>query len=120
MPLKAALLDQRLVAGIGNIYACEAMFRAGLSPRRPAGAVTRREAGRLAKTIRAVLTDAIAAGGSSLRDYVHADGGLGYFQHRFAVYDREGAACPKPGCRGTVGRLVQSNRSTFFCATCQR
>jgi formamidopyrimidine-DNA glycosylase len=117
--LKAALLDQRRIAGIGNIYACEALFRAGLSPQRPAGALTGREAGRLAKAIRAVLTEAIAAGGSSLRDYVHADGGLGYFQHRFAVYDREGSVCPKPGCGGTVGRLVQSNRSTFFCATCQ-
>lgn len=119
-PLKAALLDQGIVAGIGNIYACEALFRAGLSPQRLAATVTRREADRLAAAIRAVLEEAIEAGGSTLRDYARTDGELGYFQHRFSVYDREGAACPKPKCRGTVSRLVQSNRSTFYCPTCQR
>lgn len=118
-PLKAALLDQTIVAGIGNIYACEAMFRAGLAPTRAAASLTAREAKRLAEAIRAVLGEAIDAGGSSLRDYVHADGELGYFQHRFAVYDRAGAPCLKPKCKGTIGRLVQANRSTFFCPVCQ-
>lgn len=125
-PLKAALLDQRLVAGLGNIYACEALHRAGLSPRRAAGTLVTRggkpsaAAERLAVVIREVLEEAVAAGGSSLRDYAHTDGSLGYFQHTFRVYDREGEPCPTPGCRGTVQRLVQSGRSTFFCASCQR
>lgn len=119
-PVKAALLDQRNVAGLGNIYVCEALFRAAISPRRLAGSVGRRRAERLVAGIRSVLTEAIAAGGSSLRDYVQADGELGYFQHRFAVYGREGNPCPGCDCGGSVRRIVQSGRSTFFCAKRQR
>ncbi len=119
-PLKAALLDQRLVAGLGNIYVAEALHRAALSPMRPAGSVTRTEAGRLADSVRLVLGEAIAAGGSSLRDHRQANGELGYFQHAFRVYDREGEACPTPGCSGTILRSVQSGRSTFHCVACQR
>jgi formamidopyrimidine-DNA glycosylase len=125
-PLKAALLDQRLVAGLGNIYVCEALHRAGLSPRRLAGTIAGRggtttiRAERLATAIRDVLAEAIEAGGSTLRDYAHTDGSLGYFQHAFRVYDREGEPCPRPGCGGTVQRIVQSGRSTFFCPRCQR
>ena len=124
-PLKAALLDQKLIAGLGNIYVSEALWRAGLSPLREAGTIARpgKKAGaqseRLAEAIRSVISDAIAAGGSSLRDYVHTDGSLGYFQHSFAVYDREGEPCPKPGCGGHIERIVQSGRSTFYCRTCQ-
>ncbi|WP_311030073.1 bifunctional DNA-formamidopyrimidine glycosylase/DNA-(apurinic or apyrimidinic site) lyase [Mesorhizobium koreense] len=124
-PLKAALMDQRIVAGLGNIYVCEALWRAGLSPRRAAGSIAG-EAGkstqrtdRLAGAIRAVIADAIAAGGSSLKDYVRADGSLGYFQHSFDVYGREGELCHRDGCAGTVGRIVQSGRSTFYCPACQ-
>jgi formamidopyrimidine-DNA glycosylase len=125
-PLKAALLDQRLIAGLGNIYVSEALWRAGLSPLRQAGTLAgsgkkaKEQCDRLAGAIRSVIADAIAAGGSSLRDYVHADGSLGYFQHSFAVYDREGEPCPKPGCGGHIERIVQSGRSTFYCRTCQR
>ena len=119
-PLKAALLDQRVVAGLGNIYVCEALFRARLSPRRLAASIGRGRAERLAAAIRSVLTEAIAAGGSSLRDYVHADGELGYFQHHWAVYGREGGPCPGCGCGVGVRRIVQSGRSTFFCAKRQR
>ena len=119
-PIKSALLDQRVVAGLGNIYVCEALFRAGSrragSPAPSAGA----RAERLAAAIRAVLTEAIAAGGSSLRDYVQADGELGYFQHRWAVYGREGEPCPGCDCAEGVRRIVQSGRSTFFCAKRQR
>ena len=119
-PLKSALLDQRLIAGLGNIYVCEALWRAGLSPLRQASSVSGTpEAARLASEIRAVIADAIAAGGSSLRDYKHTDGSLGYFQHSFSVYGREGEPCANPGCAGTVARMVQSGRSTFFCAACQ-
>ncbi|PWC26918.1 bifunctional DNA-formamidopyrimidine glycosylase/DNA-(apurinic or apyrimidinic site) lyase [Teichococcus aestuarii] len=122
-PIKAALLDQRVVAGLGNIYVAEALFRAGLSPRRLAHTVAGARAARLVPAIRAVLEEAIAAGGSSLRDYVQADGELGHFQDRFQVYDRAGAPCPlcpgPPGCGG-VSRIVQSGRSTFFCARTQR
>ncbi|UVK54996.1 bifunctional DNA-formamidopyrimidine glycosylase/DNA-(apurinic or apyrimidinic site) lyase [Mesorhizobium sp. AR02] len=124
-PLKAALLDQKLIAGLGNIYVSEALWRAGLSPLREAGTIAKpgKKAGeqseRLAQAIRSVISDAIAAGGSSLRDYVHTDGSLGYFQHSFAVYDREGEPCPKPGCGGHIERIVQSGRSTFYCRTCQ-
>jgi len=124
-PLKAALLDQRLIAGLGNIYVCEALWRAGLSATRkaatiatPAGRKTAR-ADALAFAVRDVIADAIAAGGSSLRDHIQTDGTLGYFQHSFSVYDREGAPCPRPGCGGTVERIVQSGRSTFFCPRCQ-
>jgi formamidopyrimidine-DNA glycosylase len=118
--LKAALLDQHTVAGLGNIYVCEALWRAFLSPRRLARSVGPARALRLHDAIRAVLADAIAAGGASLRDYRQADGELGYFQHAFAVYDRAGAPCPRPGCTGTVRRIVQTGRSTFHCPTCQR
>ena len=119
-PIKAALLDQRVVAGLGNIYVCEALFYAGLSPRRRAGSVQGKRADRLALAIRDVLEAAIESGGSSLRDYVQASGELGYFQHRFAVYDREGFPCPGCDCTAAVRRIVQSNRSTFYCAKRQR
>ncbi|TYR29759.1 bifunctional DNA-formamidopyrimidine glycosylase/DNA-(apurinic or apyrimidinic site) lyase [Mesorhizobium microcysteis] len=125
-PLKAALLDQRLIAGLGNIYVCEALWRAGLSPRREAGSIvattgrTSVRCERLAGAIRDVIAEAIAAGGSSLRDHAQVDGSLGYFQHSFSVYDREGHPCPKPGCGGTIARIVQSGRSTFYCPSCQR
>jgi formamidopyrimidine-DNA glycosylase len=125
-PLKAALLDQRLIAGLGNIYVCEALHRAGLSPRRAAGTLARRNgaptehAHRLAEVIPQVLNEAIEAGGSSLRDHRQTDGTLGYFQHRFRVYAREGEPCPTRECSGTIRRIVQSGRSTFFCRACQR
>jgi formamidopyrimidine-DNA glycosylase len=124
--LKAALCDQRIVAGLGNIYACEALHRAGLSPRRRASTIATRVgaptplAPRLVEAIRAVLSDAIAAGGSSLRDHRRTDGELGLFQHNFRVYDREGEPCRTRRCRGTVRRIVQAGRSTFFCPRCQR
>jgi formamidopyrimidine-DNA glycosylase len=129
-PIKAALLDQKVVAGLGNIYVCEALFYAGLSPRRQAYTVQGGRAERLAWAVRDVLRRAIDAGGSSLRDYVQADGELGYFQHQWAVYDCEGGACPGCDCdrrkRGgirrlvRIRRLVQSGRSTFYCPTRQR
>lgn len=119
-PLKAALLDQSLIAGLGNIYVCEALHRAGLSPKRAAGALAKAKAALLAQAIQDVLREAVEAGGSSLRDHRQTNGDLGYFQHAFRVYDREGAACPTPGCRGTVLRVAQSGRSTFFCAACQK
>jgi formamidopyrimidine-DNA glycosylase len=119
-PIKSALLDQRIVAGLGNIYVCEALFRSGISPRRLAGAIGPKRVERLVAGIRSVLTEAIAAGGSSLRDYVQADGELGYFQHSFAVYRREGEPCPGCNCGGGVRRIVQAGRSTFFCAKRQR
>jgi len=119
-PIKSALLDQRIVAGLGNIYVCEALYRAGLSPRRLAGTVVGVRAARLAQAIREVLGEAIEAGGSSLRDYVQANGELGYFQHRWAVYGREGEPCPGCTCAEGVRRIVQSGRSTFFCAKKQR
>jgi len=123
-PLKAALLDQRRIAGLGNIYVCEAMFRAGLSPKRRAGTVKGEKAVLLAAAIKRVLEDAIASGGSSLRDYVQPSGELGYFQHRWAVYDKEGKACPGCTCdvakTGGIRRLVQGGRSTFYCPRRQR
>lgn len=119
-PLKSTLLDQKLIAGLGNIYACEALWRAGLSPKRLAGSVAGQRAARLADAIRAVIADAIAAGGSTLRDHQLTDGSLGYFQHSFNVYDREGEPCLRSGCAGTVKRVVQSGRSTFYCSACQR
>jgi formamidopyrimidine-DNA glycosylase len=119
-PVKSALLDQRIVAGLGNIYVCEALFRAGISPRRLAASIGRGRAERLVSGIRSVLTEAIVAGGSSLRDYVQADGELGYFQHRWAVYGHEGDPCPGCDCGAAVRRIVQSGRSTFFCAKRQR
>jgi formamidopyrimidine-DNA glycosylase len=115
-PIKSALLDQRIVAGLGNIYACEALYRARLSPRRLAASVAGVRAARLVAAIRSVLGEAIAAGGSSLRDYVRADGELGYFQHHWAVYGREGEPCPGCDCAAGVRRIVQSGRSTFYCA----
>jgi formamidopyrimidine-DNA glycosylase len=122
--IKQALLDQKIIAGVGNIYACEALFRAGVSPLRAAGAVSRPECLRLAGAIRAVLNEAIEAGGSTLKDYRHTDDGLGYFQHRFSVYDREGEGCPGCECdrirTGGVARIAQGGRSTFYCKRKQR
>jgi formamidopyrimidine-DNA glycosylase len=124
-PLKSALLDQKNIAGLGNIYVCEAMWRSHLSPLCAAGTLVTK-AGKpkeqlsfLVQSIRDVIADAIAAGGSSLRDHIQTDGSLGYFQHSFSVYDREGDACRTQGCGGTVERIVQAGRSTFYCATCQ-
>jgi formamidopyrimidine-DNA glycosylase len=124
--IKAALVDQKLIAGLGNIYAGEALYRAGVSPLRLAGSLATKSGKPTKKTealvaaVKAVLDDAIKAGGSSLRDYKRADGTLGEFQHRFKVYDREGKPCPRKGCGGTVRRIVQGGRSTFYCPTCQR
>jgi formamidopyrimidine-DNA glycosylase len=124
--LKAALLDQRVVAGLGNIYVCEALHRSHLSPKRKASTIADRKdapnerAVLLVDSIRAVLSDAIKAGGSSLRDHRQTSGELGYFQHNFRVYDREGEACPTPRCGGTIRRVVQNGRSTFFCPVCQK
>lgn len=120
MPVKSALLDQRIVAGLGNIYVCEALHRAGISPLRPAGRISATRIGRLVPVIRNVLEEAIQAGGSSLRDFRRADGELGYFQHGFQVYDRAGRLCPKPDCSGEIRRVVQSGRSSFYCPKCQR
>ena len=125
-PLKSALLDQRRIAGLGNIYVCEALFRARLAPSRPAGVLADARgratpaATRLAKAIRDVLEEAIEAGGSTLRDHRQANGETGYFQHAFEVYGREGAPCVRKGCRGIVLRIAQSGRSTFYCPQCQR
>lgn len=119
-PLKAALLDQRVVAGLGNIYVSESLFWAGLSPRRMAATVAGGRAERLAAAIRAVLERAIAAGGSSIRDYVQASGELGYFQHQWAVYGKEGLSCPACRCAGGIRRIVQGGRATFYCAKRQR
>ena len=124
--LKAALLDQKIVAGLGNIYVCEALHRARLSPKRMASSLALRSGApspralALVEAIKTVLNDAIRAGGSSLRDHRRTDGELGYFQHSFRVYDREGAPCPTPGCHGTIRRIVQTGRSTFYCPVCQR
>lgn len=119
-PIKAALLDQRVVAGVGNIYACEALFQAGISPKRLARTVQGARAAKLHAAIRDVLNRAIAAGGSSARDYVQTSGELGWFQHHWAVYDREGKPCAGCDCGGAVRRLVQAGRSTFYCAKRQR
>jgi formamidopyrimidine-DNA glycosylase len=118
-PIKAALLDQKTLVGIGNIYACEALFLAGISPRRLAHTVQGERADRLADALKQVLLRSIDDGGSTLRDHIQPDGELGYFQTRFKVYDREGAVCPTKGCGKTVRRLVQSGRSTFYCSKCQ-
>lgn len=120
VPVKAALLDQRIVAGLGNIYVNEALHRAGIAPTRRAGRIAEARVARLVPIVRDVLLEAIEAGGSSLRDHRQADGALGYFQHGFRVYDREGLPCPAPGCPGTIRRIVQSGRSTFHCPACQR
>ncbi|MFN3663734.1 bifunctional DNA-formamidopyrimidine glycosylase/DNA-(apurinic or apyrimidinic site) lyase [Yoonia sp.] len=119
-PIKSALLDQRIVAGLGNIYVCEVLFRAGIHPGRKAGQISGKRVASLVPLIRAVLLEAIAAGGSSLRDYRQSDGELGYFQHGFQVYDREGAPCVTPGCDRLIQRIAQSGRSSFFCPQCQR
>jgi formamidopyrimidine-DNA glycosylase len=125
-PLKGMLLDQSVIAGLGNIYVCEALWRTGLSPLRKAGTLVTK-AGKpkaelllLTENIRQVIADAIAAGGSSLRDHIQTDGSLGYFQHSFSVYGREGHACTREGCGETIGRITQSGRSSFFCALCQK
>jgi formamidopyrimidine-DNA glycosylase len=124
--LKAALSDQRVVAGLGNIYVCEALHRAHLSPKRRGSTIATRSgapkeaAKRLVDGIRDVLNDAIKAGGSSLRDHRRTDGEIGLFQHNFRVYDREGKPCPTPGCKGTIKRIVQTGRSTFYCPVCQK
>jgi len=124
-PIKLLLLDQRIVAGLGNIYVCEALHRARLHPEAPAGSLARPDgrptpkANALAKAIVQVLEEAVKAGGSTLRDYAHTDGSAGAFQHAFRVYDRVGLPCSRPGCAGAITRIVQANRSTFYCATCQ-
>jgi formamidopyrimidine-DNA glycosylase len=124
--LKSALSDQKVVAGLGNIYVCEALHRAHLSPRRRASTIATKggapaeRAHLLADAIKAVLNDAIKAGGSSLRDHRQTDGDLGYFQHSFRVYDRAGEKCPTPKCKGRIRRIVQGTRSTFFCPVCQK
>jgi len=118
--IKATLLDQRIVAGLGNIYVCEVLHRVHLSPTKPAGALKPKMLQALVEAVRVVLGEAIEAGGSTLRDYASADGALGYFQHSFKVYGREGEACPTPGCNGVIARIVQGGRSTFFCPVCQR
>ncbi len=119
-PIKSALLDQRIVAGLGNIYVCETLYRAGISPKRHAGRLAAPRAAALVPIIRDVLNDAIAAGGSSLRDHRQTSGELGYFQHSFQVYGREGMPCATPGCRSRIRRIVQSGRSSFYCPGCQR
>jgi formamidopyrimidine-DNA glycosylase len=118
--VKATLLDQRVVAGLGNIYVCEALHRARISPSTPAGRLSKRRIVALAEAVKAVLAEAIEAGGSTLRDYARADGELGYFQHSFRAYGREDEPCPMPGCRGVIARIVQGGRSTFYCPVCQR
>lgn len=124
-PLKAALLDQRIIAGLGNIYVSEVLHRTGLSPRRKAGTLVHKKThdprlDELVRHVRDVLNEAIAAGGSTLRDFSATDGSKGAFQQRFAVYDRAGEKCQTPGCRGTIRRIVQSGRSTFYCPSCQK
>lgn len=119
-PIKAALLDQRVVAGLGNIYVVEALHRAHIAPTKLAGRVSAKRLERLFHAIRAVLEEAIEAGGSTLSDYAGVDGAQGQMQHRFRVYDREGEPCPTPDCGGTIQRLVQGGRSTFWCPRCQR
>ncbi|MEQ9692606.1 bifunctional DNA-formamidopyrimidine glycosylase/DNA-(apurinic or apyrimidinic site) lyase [Shimia sp. SDUM112013] len=119
-PIKSALLDQRIIAGLGNIYVCEALFRAGISPRRKAKNIAKSKAAALVPIIRDVLQEAISSGGSSLRDFRQADGELGYFQHRFDVYGRENEPCHTPGCNASIRRITQSGRSSFYCPQCQR
>ncbi|MDS7595993.1 bifunctional DNA-formamidopyrimidine glycosylase/DNA-(apurinic or apyrimidinic site) lyase [Agrobacterium tumefaciens] len=125
-PLKTTLLDQKVIAGLGNIYVCEALWRANLSPLRASGTLVTKtgkpnaQLVGLTEKIRDVIADAIAAGGSSLKDHIQTDGTLGYFQHSFSVYDRQGQPCRTPDCGGTVERIVQAGRSTFYCAACQK
>jgi formamidopyrimidine-DNA glycosylase len=118
-PIKSALLDQRNIAGLGNIYVCEVLFRAGLHPAKMAGELSGSQVAGLVPIVREVLSEAIEAGGSSLRDYRQTSGELGYFQHQFCVYGREGEACSAPDCASSIERIVQSGRSSFFCPTCQ-
>jgi formamidopyrimidine-DNA glycosylase len=118
-PIKSALLDQRVIAGIGNIYACEALWRSRIRPKRRAARLKPANLDLLAHAIKEVLKEAVVAGGSSLRDHRQTNGELGYFQKTFSVYDREGEACVRRGCDGTIKRIVQSGRSTFFCPSCQ-
>ncbi|WGM45380.1 Formamidopyrimidine-DNA glycosylase [Brevundimonas sp. NIBR10] len=118
--IKVSLLDQRNVAGLGNIYVCEALYRARISPLIAAGKVSKPRLETLSRVVRDVLNDAIAAGGSTLRDFANADGGQGYFQHRFDVYGREGEPCTAEACNGAVRRIVQAGRSTFYCPSCQK
>ncbi len=119
-PIKSALLDQGIIAGLGNIYVCETLYRARIHPKRKAGQIAAARVATLVPIIRDVLTDAIAAGGSSLKDFRSAGGELGYFQHRFDVYDREGQPCHGDGCSAQIRRIVQSGRSSFYCPSCQR
>ena len=119
-PIKSALLDQHIIAGLGNIYVCETLYRARIHPAQKAGRISASRAAALVPIIRDVLTEAITAGGSSLRDYRQADGELGYFQHSFQVYGREGQPCLTSGCNSTIHRIVQSGRSSFFCPSCQK
>ena len=119
-PMKSALLDQRIIAGLGNIYVCEVLHKTGISPTKQAGKVSRAKLAQVVPAVRDVLQTAIAAGGSSLRDFKQASGELGYFQHQFSVYDREGAPCHSPDCNATIARIVQAGRSTFYCPSCQR
>lgn len=120
MPVKSALLDQRIIAGLGNIYVCEVLWRAKIHPQTPIGTISAPDILSLVRHVREVLAEAIEAGGSSLNDYVQTNGDLGYFQHSFAVYGHEGAACRQDGCNGVIERIVQSGRSTFYCPTCQQ
>lgn len=118
--IKTALLDQKVVAGLGNIYVCEALYMAGVAPERPACSVTKGEAGEIVKYSKGVLEKAIEAGGSTLKDYQKTDGSLGYFQHQFTVYDREGNDCQHKDCSGSIMRISQAGRSTFYCPDCQK
>ena len=119
-PIKSTLLDQRIVSGLGNIYVCESLWRAGISPKRLSGKISRAKIGNLVPIIRDVLSEAISAGGSSLKDHRQTNGDLGYFQHTFAVYGREGEACKVLNCKNLIKRIVQAGRSTFFCDKCQK
>ena len=119
-PIKSALLDQRIVAGLGNIYVCEVLFRAGISPKKLAGQISAKRTAPMVAIIRDVLGEAIQAGGSTLKDFRHSDGELGYFQHTFKVYGREGEACTNTDCDAKIKRIVQSGRSSFYCPKCQR
>ncbi len=119
-PIKTALLDQRVVAGLGNIYVCEILFRSFINPMRSSNSITKGEADKIVLSSRKVLDDAIKAGGSTLKDYKHTDGSLGYFQHSFSVYDREGQNCSNKNCTSSILRIVQAGRSTFYCPSCQK
>jgi formamidopyrimidine-DNA glycosylase len=119
-PIKSVLLDQRIVAGLGNIYVCEVLFRAGISPKKLASTISAKRTAPMVAIIRDVLGEAIQAGGSTLKDFRHSDGELGYFQHTFKVYGREGEACTNTDCGAKIKRIVQSGRSSFYCPKCQR